>query len=257
MAAIDQLLETMTRLRAPGGCPWDREQTLVSLRSYLLEEAYEVAEAIDLGNPQSLCEELGDLLLQVVFQAEIARENGWFDFDAVAATITAKLVRRHPHVFGDDSAGSPAEAWQRWDAIKAQEKGARGEELPTSRLDGIPAALPALARAQLLVDKAARAGFDWPDQLSIVDKVREETDEVAAALTDEGSERVAEELGDLLFATTSLARKAGLDPEACLAGANRKFIARFRHVEAQLKASAQSFEELSAEQLDRLWRAAK
>lgn len=254
MRPIDSLLDVMTRLRAPGGCPWDREQTFQSLRPYLLEEAYELAQAIDDGDPESLREELGDLLLQVVFHAQLASELGWFDFEAVAATISAKLVRRHPHVFGDTPAGSVDEAWRRWDAIKADEKAARGEAAFTSRLDGVPTAMPALARAHALAGKAARAGFDWPSPIAVCDKLEEETLEIRAAIASQSREAIAEEIGDLLFATASLARKLDLDPEGCLARANRKFTDRFQRIEQALEREGQAMETVSARELDRRWR---
>lgn len=255
MRPIDSLLDVMARLRAPDGCPWDREQTFQSLRPYLLEEAYEVAQALDEGDPGSLREELGDLLLQVVFHSQLAAELGWFDFEAVAATISAKLVRRHPHVFGDTPAGSVDEAWRRWDAIKAEEKAQRGQVAPTSRLDGVPVAMPALARAHALAGKAARAGFDWPEPLAVCDKLEEETLEIRAAIDSQSRDAIAEEIGDLLFAVASLARKLELDPEGCLARANSKFTNRFQRIEQQLARDGHEMESVSADELDRLWRA--
>ncbi len=254
--AVDRLVGIMARLRGPGGCPWDREQTFRSLRPYVLEEAFEVAEAIDRGEPAALREELGDLLLQVVFLARLAEEEGLFDLDGVAESISAKLVRRHPHVFGDRPASSVGEVWKRWEEIKREEREER-ETGPGSRLDGIPRALPSLLRARLLADKAARAGYDWPDPAAILDKVREETGELAAALAGEGRERVEEELGDLLFAAASLGRRLGIDPEGALARANARFEKRFREAERLAREAGTELEDLDADALDALWKRVK
>ncbi len=255
--AVDRLVEIMARLRGPGGCPWDREQTFRSLRPYVLEEAFEVAEAIDRESPAALREELGDLLLQVVFLARLAEEAGLFDLEDVAEGISAKLVRRHPHVFGDRPVGSVGEVWKRWEEIKREEREERRQG-DASRLDGIPRALPALVRARLLADKAARAGYDWPDAAAIVDKVREETDELAAALGREGKGGpVEEELGDLLFAVASLARRLGIDPEGALARANAKFEERFRAAERLAREAGKELEQMGTEELDALWRRVK
>jgi len=255
--AVDRLVEIMARLRGPGGCPWDREQTFRSLRPYVLEEAFEVAEAIDREAPAALREELGDLLLQVVFLARLAEEEGLFDLEDVAEGISAKLVRRHPHVFGDRSAGSVGEVWKRWEEIKREER-ERKHQVDASRLDGIPRALPALVRARLLADKAARAGYDWPGPAAIVDKIREETDELAAALGDGGEPAaVEEELGDLLFAVASLARRLGIDPEGALARANAKFEDRFREAERLARRAGKELEDMGPEELDTLWRRVK
>ncbi len=264
MDPMDRLLSIMARLREPGGCPWDREQTAASLRTYVLEEAYEVAEAIDEDDWAKLGEELGDLLLQVVFLARVAEERGAFRFEDVARGIGDKLVRRHPHVFGDAAADDVSAVWKRWEQVKAEERAAKAAaaggpaaaDAPApSRLDGIPRHMPALPKARLLADKAARAGFDWPAPGAIVDKVLEEAEEVRAALGD--PEHCAEEIGDLLFATASLARRVKADPEAALEHANRKFARRFRHVEATAAARGLALEALDAEALDELWNAAK
>ncbi|MCU0232144.1 MAG: nucleoside triphosphate pyrophosphohydrolase [Acidobacteria bacterium] len=260
MDATDRLIAIMARLRGEDGCPWDREQTPRTLRPYVLEEAHEVAEAIDGGNWRDLCEELGDLLLQVAFLARIAEEQGQFRFDDVAAAISDKLERRHPHVFGDAEARRVEDVWRRWDEIKRAEKaaaGAEGERPRASRLDGIPSGLPALARAAAMADKASRAGFDWPNPAGIVDKVLEETAELRDALDSGDGSRAEEELGDLLFAAASLARRIKVDPEGALARASAKFAARFRRVEGAAAAEGVALEELDAAELDRRWNEAK
>ncbi|MDQ7007726.1 MAG: nucleoside triphosphate pyrophosphohydrolase [Acidobacteriota bacterium] len=255
---IGTLLDIMARLRSPGGCPWDREQTPASLRTYLLEEAFETAEAIDSGDWEHLREELGDLLLQVVFLARIAEEEGHFAFPDVVRTIADKLLRRHPHVFGDERAAEdPAEAWARWEAIKQEERRTQdGTPAAASRIPRVPAHLPALVAAHRLADKAARAGFAWPSAGAALEKVREEVEEADQALADGDPGKLAEEIGDLLFATAGFARQAGVDPEAALASANRKFVSRFQAVEALAGARGEELEELDARRLDALWRQA-
>jgi len=257
MDAMDRLHEIMARLRGPGGCPWDQEQTAGSLRTYVLEEAYEVAEAIDDDDWEALRGELGDLLLQIVFLARLAEEAGRFQFGDVAGAISEKLVRRHPHVFGDGDARTSAEVWKRWDEIKTEERREANGDGPSSRLDGVPRNLPALGRARLLADKAARVGFDWPSAAAILEKIREEADEVEQALDAPAREFVADELGDLLFATASLARRVGLDPETCLARANRKFETRFRKAETFADEAGRRFEDMTPAEIDELWESAK
>lgn len=260
MDATDRLIAIMARLRGENGCPWDREQTPRTLRPYVLEEAHEVAEAIDGGDWGELREELGDLLLQVAFLARIAEEEGHFRFEDVAEAISSKLERRHPHVFGDAEAHRVEDVWRRWDEIKRAEKAApdgAGGEAPVSRLAGIPRGLPALGRAAAVADKASRAGFDWPKPEGIVDKLVEETDELRAALSGNDRDRVEEELGDLLFAAASLARKLKIDPEGALARATAKFVGRFRLVEDGATADGVRLEDLDATELDRRWNAAK
>ena len=252
---IDRLLAIMARLRGPDGCPWDREQTPASLRSYLLEEAFEAAEAIDSGDPARLREELGDLLLQVVFLAQIAAEAGQYDFDSVAEGIADKLTRRHPHVFESERADSAEEAWKSWDAVKRSEKKALGAR--ASRLDGVPTALPALLRAVKLSHRAARSGFDWPDVEGVERKVDEELAELRSAITTGDRGSIEEELGDLLFAGASLARKLDVDPEAALQRANAKFARRFRHLETDAERDGVSIEESSLDELERRWQAIK
>lgn len=251
--AVKRLCEVMARLRAPGGCPWDAEQTLDSLKPYLIEEAYEVLEALELGRADKHREELGDLLLQVVFQAEVRAEDGTFDMAAVARAITDKLVRRHPHVFGDTPAEDADGALRNWEAIKAQERSAR-----ESVLDGIPGNLPALLRAMRAGEKAAAVGFDWPSAAEVEAKVHEEWQELHDAADDGGDrEHLHEELGDLLFAVVNWARHLGLDAEAALRDATGKFSRRFRFVEQELAAAGKAPADESLEELERLWQQAK
>ena len=254
---LEHLRAIVARLRAPGGCPWDREQTHASLRTALVEETYEVIAAIEAGDDANLREELGDLLLHVVMHAQMAAERGAFDFDAVAREIGEKMVRRHPHVFGDGRAEDSAAVLVRWDEIKRQEKAARGTvEKEPSRLDGLPPALPALMRAQKFQEKAAKVGFDWRRVEEVLAKVREEVAEVEGAAA-ESPERVAEEIGDLLFSAVNLARWHKLDAETALRHATDKFARRFRHVEAALRARGQAWEAATFEELDALWNEAK
>ena len=238
------------RLRAPGGCPWDREQTPASLTPYMLEEAHEAVDAIERGNVADTVEELGDVLLQVVLHSQLAEEEGRFSLADVAAEVNAKLVRRHPHVFGDVSVSGSSDVLRNWESIKRSEKG----EKRTSVLDGVPLALPALLLAQTVGRKAAKVGFDWPDVAGTLDKVREEFDEVAAAISEE--ER-REELGDLLFALTSVCRHLGVDAEQSLRAATRKFEGRFRHVEALAHARGLDLPALDIDALEALWQEAK
>jgi tetrapyrrole methylase family protein / MazG family protein len=247
---LDPLVETMARLRAPDGCPWDREQTHLSLRKYLLEEAYEAVEAIDAGDPEHLCEELGDVLLQVAFHAQVARENGDFDMHDIIYAITAKLLRRHPHVFGEGSAETAADVVRNWEAIKRTEKGGGA---PKSVLAGVSTALPALSRAEAVQKKAAKVGFDWEDVQGPVAKVREELQEVLAA----DAEQQEGELGDLLFAVVNLARMLKVDPEVALTGTTNKFMRRFRFIEEQAALQGRSLTEMTISDMDSLWEGAK
>lgn len=263
-SGIERLLEVMARLRNPdGGCPWDLEQSFETIAPYTIEEAYEVAEAIRLGDRAALCDELGDLLLQVVFHAQMAREDGSFDFDAVARGIADKMIRRHPHVFGgeESDAGRSAPAQTRaWETQKAAERDARAEAegRQPSALDGVALALPALLRAEKLQKRAARVGFDWPGPEPVFDKVVEEVGELCeAASAPAPQSAVAAELGDLLFACVNLSRHLGVDPEAALRGTNAKFTARFHHIEAALAASGRKADEVGLAELDRLWDDAK
>jgi tetrapyrrole methylase family protein/MazG family protein/ATP diphosphatase len=250
-SSLRRLVEIMRRLLAPDGCPWDREQTLQTLRPYVIEEAHEVVDAIDGGVPEELREELGDLLLQVVFQAELARVQGWFGPDDVVSAICDKLVRRHPHVFGDVQVSGSSEVITNWEAIKAEEKKGRGV------LDGVPKALPALLRALRVGEKAERVGFDWPDLAGARAKVDEELAELDAALKQSDKAAIERELGDVLFSLVSVARKADLDPEAALRGTLDRFTTRVRGAEAIAAQRGQDLSSLDAAALDGLWREVK
>ena len=263
---IDRLLEVMARLRDPeGGCPWDLEQSFETIAPYTIEEAYEVAEAIRQGDMGALRDELGDLLLQVVFHAQMAHEAGSFDFDAVARGIADKMVRRHPNVFGDDDSDARTSApaqMRAWEAQKAAEREARAraEGRTPSALDGVALALPALQRAEKLQKRAAQVGFDWPEPEPVYDKVAEEVAELreaASSKANSAESTVAAELGDLLFACVNLARHLGVDPEEALRAANAKFTARFHHVEAALRDAERSAKDADLVELDRLWEDAK
>ena len=257
---LAHLRDIAARLRAPdGGCPWDLEQTHASLRGALVEETYETLAAIDAGDDVNLCEELGDLLLHVVMHAQMAGERGAFTFDDVAAGVAEKMVRRHPHVFGAETLADSAAVLGRWEEIKRREKGddatAGGDsDARRSLLDGVPDALPALMRAQKISVRAARVGFDWPSPAEVLAKVREEVEEVAAE-TDPA--RRGEEIGDLLFATVSLARWEKADAEGLLRAATDKFARRFRWVENALRARGLAWEAAPFETLDALWDEAK
>ncbi len=244
---LDQLLRIMARLRAPDGCPWDREQSHATLRQSVIEEAYEVAAAITADDQPNLREELGDLLLQVVFHSQMASERGEWDFDTVARGIVEKLVRRHPHVFGGENADDSAAVLVRWEEIKRAEKGTA----PTSALDGITDGLPSLMRAEKVQKKAAKAGFDWSELPPVIAKVREEIAEIEDALGD--PEKVEDEVGDLLFAVVNLARKLKVDGEVALQRATDKFVARFQKVEALAAARSLSLEALTLAEMDVIW----
>jgi MazG family protein len=262
--AVDRLLDLMARLRAPDGCPWDREQTPATLKPQLLEECYEVLEAIDSGSAPHLAEELGDLLLHLVFQAQIAREAGQFTFADVANGLAQKLVRRHPHVFGEEKVADAAGTIALWHQLKKAEKPER-----ESGLDGVPRALPALMRAEALQKRAKQAGFDWPDASGALAKVREELAEVTREIESDlafaaaneskisATPELAEEIGDLLFAIVNLTRHLKLDAEELLTGANDKFTRRFRAVEERIKASGKSMSDCTLEELDAVWNEVK
>jgi len=267
---IARLIEIMAALRAPRtGCPWDLEQDFASIAPYTIEEAYEVADAIERGDLDDLKDELGDLLLQVVFHARMAQEIEAFAFEDVAAAICAKLIRRHPHVFADTSGLSAARVSAQWSEIKAREKAQRAERramagapvAPDSLLDGVPLALPALTRAVKLQEKAGKVGFDWNNARAVLDKIREETDEVAAELAAESgaspTPALAEEIGDLLFVVANLARHAKVDPEQALRGANTKFERRFHHIERRLAGAGKSPAESTLDEMEALWTEAK
>jgi MazG family protein len=262
--AMDRLLDIMAQLRAPGGCAWDREQTPATLKPQMIEECYEVIEAIDSGSPGHLTEELGDLLLHVVFQAQIAREAGQFAFLDVANGIIDKMIRRHPHVFGDQKIADAEGVLAQWNELKKAEKPER-----ESALDGVPRALPALMRAEALQKKARNVGFDWPDVSGSMEKVREEIVEVTTELESDikfananeakvtPSPKTAEELGDLLFSIVNLTRHLKLNAEELLTNASDKFASRFQAVEARIKARGKSMADCTLEELDAAWNAVK
>ncbi len=254
MRAMEDLLEVMRRLRDPReGCPWDRAQSFATIAPYTIEEAFEVADAIERDDLESLREELGDLLFQVVFHARLAEEQGAFDFAEVASGLVAKMRRRHPHVFGTTQVADAAAQTVAWESHKADERAARNQGL----LDGVPAALPALARAQKLGRRAARVGFDWPDARAVLDKIAEEAAELETAVAGSSAADIDEELGDLLFSVVNFARHLEVDAEGALRRANLKFERRFRAVEAALAVSGRSADEVDGEALERLWNAAK
>src|SRR5437763_13038560 len=250
-----RLVDIMARLRGPGGCPWDREQTPESLRPYVIEEAYEVLEAIECGDPDALRDELGDLLLQVVFQAELAAEAGHFTIADVASAVTEKLVRRHPHVFGDVEVRDADEVMRNWRRIKAEEIEARGGK--RDPLAGVPAALPALARAQQLGEKARQLGLDWPDAAGVRAKLREEQAELEAAVASDDRAAAARELGDVLLTLTSLARHLDVPAEMALRDAAARFVVRARRADAAARARGAALVDLGPDERDRLWTLAK
>ena len=254
-ALFQQLLDVMLRLREPNGCPWDREQTRTSLKPFLIEEAYEVLEAIESGRSGPLREELGDLLFQVVFHARLAEEQGEFTMADLLQQLIDKMVRRHPHVFGDASVGTANEALVQWEAIKQRESDERGQR--RSVLDGVPRALPSLLRAQRVQSKAARVNFDWPDARAAWHKVEEEIREAAEALASGDARRIREELGDALFSLVNVARLSALDADEALHGAIEKFRRRFTDMEAELAARGKSVSTVAPDELERSWEAAK
>jgi nucleoside triphosphate diphosphatase len=262
---ISRLLEIMATLRTPGsGCPWDLEQSFASIAPYTIEEAYEVADAIARGDLDDLCDELGDLLLQVVFHARMAEEQHAFSFGDVVAAITLKMIRRHPHVFaGKDERLTTSDVKGAWDRIKAEEKAERAARRPTeqitrkSLLSGVKAGQPALTRAMELQRKASSVGFDWNDPRAALRKIREEADEIEAALDRADADELADETGDLLFALVNLARHVGVDPDTALRGTNAKFERRFGYIEQTLEAQGGSLENASLTEMDALWNEAK
>jgi nucleoside triphosphate diphosphatase len=254
--ALRRLLEIMDKLRDPGGCPWDREQTLKTLTPYLLEEAHEVIEAIESGDAQHHKEELGDLLFQVIFQSRIAREEGKFDFAQVCEGISDKLTRRHPHVFGDVSVSGSGEVVKNWERIKADERKEKGQP-SRSAIGGVPVSLPALVRGERMTEKAAAVGFDWPDPASVLAKVREELEELEEAMRSGEQHAVEHELGDLLFAVANLGRWVKVHPEEALRGALRRFESRFHFIESKLAERGRSPRESTLEEMDALWDEAK
>jgi len=256
-AGLERLLEIMARLRAPDGCPWDREQTWATIAPYTIEEACEVAEAIAANDPRALTDELGDLLLQVVYHSRIAEEAGHFDFRDVARAVSDKMLRRHPHVFGTEPGGERANPEDfDWEALKAEERAEKGETRE-SVLDGIPGGLPALVRAMKLTRKAAKVGFDWTDPRDVLAKLGEETAELVAEIDAADRDRMEEEYGDLLFVMANLARHLDLDAETALSRANAKFERRFREIETRLAAEGRTPSEASLEEMEAHWQAAK
>ena len=261
--SFDELVSIMARLRAPGGCPWDREQTYASLSQYLLEEAYETFDAIHeadaTGDTTNLREELGDLLLQVVFHSTIGTERGEFTIDDVAAGVARKLVLRHPHVFGDAKLERAEDVLDNWDTLKANERAASGkkEKELDSILDEVPIHFPALLEGLKLTKKAAKVGFDWREVGQIFAKLDEEVAELKTAIDNEDSQNVEEEIGDLLFVIVNLARKLDIEPETALKRVNRKFRQRFRFIETELRSAGKKPEESDLSEMDSLWNAAK
>ena len=264
---IDRLIEIMAALRQPEtGCPWDIVQTFETIKPYTIEEAYEVADAIERGDMDDLCEELGDLLLQVVFHARMAEERGEFDFGSVVEAVTRKMIRRHPHVFARSDAETPEAVKLQWDAIKQAEKQERRERrarrgLPEDplhhHLGSVQRSFPALVEALKLQERAAKVGFDWSEPAPILDKIEEEIGELREALRDGDRKAVADELGDLIFALVNIGRHVGADPEMALRGTNTKFRNRFSHIEDTLAANGESLEEATLERMEELWQAAK
>jgi MazG family protein len=254
--AFARFVELIAKLRAPGGCPWDREQTHESVKPMTIEEAYEVAHAIDERDDKELAGELGDLLLQVVFHANIAEERGAFRIGEVIERVAEKMVRRHPHVFGDDEASTSGEVLRNWEAIKAEERAAKGKA-DASMLDSVHQAMPAVMEAFQLTTKASRVGFDWPNATEALSKLDEEAHELRAALVGPSGPEAAEELGDLLFAAVNVARLQGVDPESALKAANRKFRRRFQYLEQRLADEGRKPADATLAEMDRLWDEAK
>lgn len=262
---FEKLVAVQARLRAPKGCPWDREQTHQTLRTYLLEEAYEVLEALDTGNDAKFAEEMGDLLLQIVFHSQIASEEGRFTVSDVIREIHDKMIRRHPHVFGEARARDSKEVLRNWEQIKAEERRASKEKSESdegakeapSLLDGVSRALPATLEGFQLTRKASRIGFDWDNADGVIDKMREETAELEIAVNDKDQQKIEEEMGDFLFAAVNLARFLHVDPEIALKKANAKFSRRFRAMEARARESGREFKDLPREEMEALWDATK
>jgi tetrapyrrole methylase family protein/MazG family protein len=251
---FEALVQIMERLRGEGGCPWDREQTRESLKPFLIEEAYEVVEAIDERDSGKLKEELGDLLFQVLFHAQVAAEREEFTIGDILEATADKMVRRHPHVFADASASTSREVLEQWEALKRKERNA---VTAASALDGVPKELPALLRAQRLQEKASRAGFDWPDRSGVLQKIEEEVRELKAASDGGSSDEIEREFGDLLFSLVNLARFLNLNAEDALRGSSARFIARFRHIEATIEQGGRRLRDASLEEMEGLWQEAK
>ena len=256
---MDRLVEIMATLRNPnGGCPWDVEQTFATIAPHTIEEAYEVADAIEQNDMDSLKDELGDLLFQSVFHAQMAKELNEFSFDDVVNGVIDKMIRRHPHVFGDQSIKTADEQTVSWEDIKATERATKSGAADESALAGLTNGLPALIRAEKLQKRAARVGFDWPEVASVFDKLREETSELQVEIdTDGGEARLTDELGDLLFVCVNLARKLNIDAETALRGANSKFETRFRHMEGALKGTGRGLKGMELDAMEEAWQATK
>ena len=249
-----KLVETVARLRGPGGCPWDREQNHMSLRRHAIEETYEVVEAIEEGDPEHIKDELGDLLLQVLLHAQIASEDSRFDIGDVCRTLREKLVRRHPHVFAQTRVSGVDDVLHNWEQIKRSEPGYSDRE---SVLDGVSKSLPALMRAMKLSKKAAKTGFDWPDASAIMDKLREETGELEEALNGGDAEKIEHEIGDVLFTVVNIARVRKIEPEFALGAMLERFVTRFKHIEQKADQTGRSIDEMTLEEMDRVWDEAK
>lgn len=259
-ADIQKLVDLVERLRSENGCPWDRVQTRETLKPMLIEEAYEVLDALDSVNPAELREELGDLLFQVIFHAQIAHEKGEFQLTDIIDRLHEKMVRRHPHVFGDADMRTSQEVLQNWEDIKAAEKGVQSSANPNSEkslLDGIPSRLPALLQAYQMTAKASRVGFDWPRLEDIFIKLQEELSELQEACAEGNAGKVAGEVGDLLFVAVNVARFLGIDPETALTRSNRKFSRRFRYIESAIKRQGRELKDANLAEMDSLWEEAK
>ena len=261
---FEKLVEIMATLRGPEGCPWDKQQDFNSLKPMLVEEVYEVLEAVENNDSEGLSEELGDLLLHVVFHAQLGKETGQFDIDTVIRKISDKLVRRHPHVFGSETASTPEEVIKNWEAIKAQEKAEKlKNRTPEQRslLEGIPSKLPAIHEAHQISSRAARVGFDWPDVNGIFDKLQEEVRELKEVISSSGSEekrdRLEDEIGDMLFVMVNIARYLKIDSESALKRANRKFKSRFQFMEKELAGQGKTLDQTSLDEMEALWQKAK
>ncbi|HEY7338311.1 MAG TPA: nucleoside triphosphate pyrophosphohydrolase [Bryobacteraceae bacterium] len=252
-----RLVEIMARLRSPGGCPWDREQNFDTIKPYLLEEAYEVMDAIDAKDFEGLADELGDLLLQAVFFAQMASEEGRFNIADSVEAINSKLIRRHPHVFGDADAKTSDDVKRRWDEIKAAERAAKAKPKPDGLLDGVPRSLPALVEAQQIASRAAGAGFDWENIHQVIDKLREELAELEEARESPSRAAVEDEVGDLIFVVVNIARFLKVDPEQALRKTNAKFRRRFSHIEKGLAAAGKTLRQAGIDEMESLWQEAK
>lgn len=249
--AVSALNELVFRLRGPGGCPWDAAQTDDTAKMYLLEEAYEVLDAINGKSPEDVCEELGDLIFQIFFLSALARERDEFDLTGVIEGITKKMIRRHPHVFGDKTVTGPSEISDNWDRIKREEK--KGDSSPLSRFNSVPVNLPALLRAHRLSERASKVGFDWTGKEEIWEKVKEEFAELSDSVNENDDNKVREEMGDLMFSMVNLARHWGLNSEQLVMDANQKFIKRFERMEEELRASGPGIDEADMDEMDRVW----